>query len=373
MSEIHLVMLVAGLLIGIGAGFVMHRADYCVAGMFRDLFLFRTTRMLKSLILLVAFSMLLFEIIRLSGWVAVPFPFFGSPSLINLFGGMLFGIGMVLAGGCVVGSLYKLGSGSLPGLLAFVGLLVGSVLYALLHPVWVLFSKQFALPTRAVTLPQLLHVPPWLLVLPLSCLLLLVVWRWYKQGKLSDPLVVEGYLQPWQAALVLALLGAAAVAVLGMPMGITTSYAKFGATLLQPLAPDFYATIAYFKLMPVSYTPPLGGVPLTGGPGPQLDAVALVQYPLIFGIMLGAAFSAFRLGEWRVSGRLPLRQAVSAVAGGLIMGLASRMAPACNIWHLFGGLPILALQSVLFVIGLLPGAWLGGLLLTRVVIPQKDC
>jgi len=50
------------------------------------------------------------------------------------------------------------------------------------------------------------------------------------------------------------------------------------------------------------------------------------------------------------------------------MGVAARMAPACNVWHLLGGVPILAAQSILFVLGMVPGAWLGSRLLTRLVL-----
>jgi hypothetical protein len=182
--------------------------------------------------------------------------------------------------------------------------------------------------------------------------------------------VVDGYIQPWQAALGLAALGVVSVLLLGMPMGITTSYTKFGAIILKPLAPEFFDSLSYFKLLPLKYTPPLGGIPVTGGPGPALDAVSLVQYPLIAGIVAGAAFSSIKLGEWKFYFNLPWQQVFSAVLGGVIMGLASRMAPACNIWHLFGGLPILALQSILFLLGLLPGAWVGGILLTRFVLPK---
>lgn len=364
-----MIMLAAGLLLGLAAGFVMHRSDYCVAGMFRDLFLFRSTLLPRTLVLLVGLSLVLFELVRLSGLVAFPFPFFGPPSGVNLVGGFLFGIGMVLAGGCVVGTLYKLGAGRFPSLLALIGLVAGSTLYAFVHPGWAAFSRMLALPTRAVTLPQLLGLPPWLLTVPVGCLLLGLVFVWFRQGRLRQHGVVEGYLQPWQAALGLALIGVASVLLLGMPMGITTSYSKVGAMLLTGVAPELVAGTPYFQLQPLNYLPPLGGGPLTGGPGPLLDGVALVQFPLIIGIAAGSALSALLLGEWQLHLRLPWRQVLSALLGGLLMGLASRMAPACNIWHLFGGLPILAMQSLLFLAGLLPGAWLGGLLLTRLVMP----
>jgi uncharacterized membrane protein YedE/YeeE len=363
-------MMLGGLVLGLLAGLLMHRADYCVAGMFRDLFLFRSTTMLKTLLLLVLISMLFFVAIQAVGLVPVPFPFFGPPSGGNLLGGFLFGIGMVLAGGCVVGTLYKLGAGSFPSLLTFLGLVAGSTLYAEFHPWWSSLVKSLVFPTKAVTLPQLLGVAPWLSVSLLALVLLPLVLYWLKAGRMNQPSVVDGYLQPWKAAIGLALIGTLTVLILGMPMGITTSYAKFGAMLLHPVMPNHYESLSYFQLQPLHYTPPLGGGLLTGGPGYQLDGVALVQFPLIIGIVLGAAWSAIRLGEWQIRLKLPWRQVLSALAGGVIMGLASRMAPACNIWHLFGGLPILALQSFLFLAGLLPGAWLGGIILTRLVMPR---
>ena len=58
----------------------------------------------------------------------------------------------------------------------------------------------------------------------------------------------------------------------------------------------------------------------------------------------------------------------SAGSGKTILALAARMVPSCNVWHLMGGLPILAVQSILFLIGLIPGAWLGSLILSRVIL-----
>ncbi|HYQ48325.1 MAG TPA: hypothetical protein VEP69_04600, partial [Thermodesulfovibrionales bacterium] len=49
----------------------------------------------------------------------------------------------------------------------------------------------------------------------------------------------------------------------------------------------------------------------------------------------------------------------------------SRIAPTCNVWHLLGGLPILSASSILFTAGLFPGAWIGGLILTRAVLTAR--
>ncbi|MEJ2201998.1 MAG: YeeE/YedE thiosulfate transporter family protein, partial [Desulfuromonadaceae bacterium] len=101
---------------------------------------------------------------------------------------------------------------------------------------------------------------------------------------------------------------------------------------------------------------------------PHLDAIALVQFPVMAGIILGSAGSALQLGEWHFFTRIPIRQCLWTLLGGTMMGLASRLAPACNVWHLLGGLPMLAGQSLLFLLGLFPGAWLGSKLLSRYVL-----
>ena len=369
-THVYLLMIAGGFVLGVVTGWLLHRSDFCIAGMFRDLFLFRSTTMLKSLLLLIVVAMLLFELIRLSGLVSFPFPKYGIPTGTNVLGGFLFGTGMVLAGGCVLGTLYRLGAGSFPSLLAFIGLITGSTLYAELHPCWSTLAKALSLPTSAITLPELLSVPAWLMVMALLLFLLPLLWRWYGQGKLQKPVVVEGYLQPWQVAIGLALVSATFLLVIGLPMGITTSFSKLGAMLLQLVAPEYCATLVYFQKQSFQYVPSMGGGVVTGAPGPLLDGVALVQFPLISGILAGSAWSAISLGEWRMQFRLPLRQVLSALLGGVIMGLASRMTPSCNVWHMLGGLPVMGLQSILFIAGMLPGAWIGGILLTRLVVPR---
>lgn len=369
----YFIVVLASFALGWGAGFVMHRSDFCMTGMFRDLFLFRSTFMLRILGLLIVVTMVLFEGARLLGWlVPYPFPLLGPLSLASILGGLLFGIGMVLAGGCVVGSLYKMGAGSVLSAIAVLGLIAGSALYAEVHPWWAALARATAILPGKATLPQMLGVAPTLLIAPAAVVMAYALYRSGKHEGWQRPAFADGYLQPWKAALALSLIGLASYVVVGMPLGITTAYAKIGAFLEQAAIPDHVAALSYFKAQPLNYALPLSGALMRGGPGPALDGISAIQFPLILGIVLGANFSAVALGELRLYWRVPLRQYLSALAGGLVMGLAARMAPACNVWHLMGGLPVLAGQSLLFVAGLLPGAWLGTRLLVGVVLRSRE-
>jgi uncharacterized membrane protein YedE/YeeE len=360
-------IVVAGLLGGAAAGAVMHRADFCIAGAFRDLFLFKRFFMMRILLLLVASSAVAFDLARRLGLLPFyPFPLLGDPSLSNIAGGLLFGVGMVAAGGCVVGTLYRSGTGNLPAMAAVAGLVLGSAIYAEIHPAWAAFARSTAFLRGRATIPGLLGVDPTWLVVPLAAASAVAIVRWRSRGLLVLRTPVEGFVQPWAAAVALSLLGLFSWIVAGMPFGITTSYAKAAAWIESAVIPGHFASVAFFKAVPLDVTYP-SGMKLQGGPGPGFDGISLVQFPLIAGIVAGSFLSAVSLGEFRIGRGVPARQIAFGLAGGVMMGLASRMAPGCNVWHVMGGLPILAIPSILFTLALLPGAWIGGRILGRVV------
>ncbi len=84
------------LLLGLILGSVSYRADFCLAGMFRDIFLFRNYSMLRSLAVSLAAAMVLFFLIRRLGLAVFnPLPVFKYPSIATLAGGFVFGVGMV--------------------------------------------------------------------------------------------------------------------------------------------------------------------------------------------------------------------------------------------------------------------------------------
>ena len=352
---------------GFASGYLMHRSDFCMAGAFRDLFMFSRSTMLKALLVLIATAALLFEIESLLGLVVTPFPFFTAPTLFGLLGGILFGFGMVIAGGCVIGVLYKSGSGSRPALTALVGLIVGSGIYAEFHQTITPLINQTKL-TTSVTLPQLTGVSTvwWMLVLVAGTVF--AGRRWLQSGDLKRTSAADGYVQPWQAAVMLALLVAVGAAVSGVPFGVTTSYLKFAAVFEQLLVPQHMATLPLFAAQPISHMIPLSGDTLVGGAGPGIDVVALIQYPIILGIILGATWSSARLKEWSWHGHFPLAQAVTVFSGGIFMAFGARFASGCNVWHLWGGLPVFAIQSLLFLLGLFPGALLGSQVIKRIIL-----
>lgn len=142
LSQIFFLNLALGLILG----FVFHRSDLCMAGMFRDIFLLKRTFLLRILYLQVIVTMAFFFIAKEAGLISLyPPPNLNIASLGTLIGGMVFGIGMVLAGGGVIGTLYKMGSGSIISIIAFSGLIIGSAVFAEFYPFWTGFSKNHGL------------------------------------------------------------------------------------------------------------------------------------------------------------------------------------------------------------------------------------
>jgi uncharacterized protein len=104
---------VRALIVGAGfaIGFVMHRSRLCFARAFREPFVTAEGQMTKAVLLALAIGIpvaaLLFEKKVIDPYAAIP-PMFWIGSLA---GGVVFGIGMVMGGGCASGSLWRMGEG----------------------------------------------------------------------------------------------------------------------------------------------------------------------------------------------------------------------------------------------------------------------
>jgi len=119
-------------LAGFAIGFVMHRSRFCVARAVREPFMTAEGDMTKAVILALAVgtpvASLIFQAELLDPYTAIPPRFW----LGSLLGGTVFGLGMVFAGGCGTGSLWRVGEGHLKLWVAvFFFAWVGSIAHAL--------------------------------------------------------------------------------------------------------------------------------------------------------------------------------------------------------------------------------------------------
>jgi uncharacterized membrane protein YedE/YeeE len=114
------------LLFGVVFGVVFQRSRFCLVRAFREPFLTGDAEHTRAAALALAISALGFAILKVtdlkdqSEWV---FPAAGAGALV---GGFLFGIGMTLAGGCGVGSIWRAGEGQVKLWVAIAGFAIAA-------------------------------------------------------------------------------------------------------------------------------------------------------------------------------------------------------------------------------------------------------
>ena len=99
------------LLFGVAFGFVFQRSRFCLVRAFREPFMTGDGEHTRAAALAVVLSMLGFAVLKFTDlkdrgeWV------FASAGIGALLGGLLFGVGMTLAGGCGAGAIWRAGEG----------------------------------------------------------------------------------------------------------------------------------------------------------------------------------------------------------------------------------------------------------------------
>jgi uncharacterized protein len=368
--------------LGLGVGIVLQRGRLCFAGAFRDLFLMKNGTMMRAIIVGLAIMAPVFALIESR---AVPEPSFGAlpggahvvPLGLNLAaGGLLFGIGMVVAGGCVSGTLYRIGEGYLASWASLVGILLGLSLAAHTWDAWYSWTIQAA-PTAWLPASLGYGGAVGLTWLALAGAFVGALW-WETRGAVASPfappsarkaagpvtfgqhlralrasVLVKGW-PPLAAVTALAVLNIGAF-LIDTPLGVTGELAAWA---------DRAAGVVGLAAGPLLGADTLAGCNLALGSatGGVINATTLLDAGLVFGALLAALAAR----EFKVRVARQRRRYVQSFVGGSLMGYGAGIGVGCTIGAFFSAIPSLGLSGWLFGLALLFGAGIGTQLIRRI-------
>ena len=322
-------------LYGLGAalGLVLYHAAFGFTSAWRVFIADRRGEGLRAQMVMLAIAVLLFFPVLAAGslWGQ---PVQGNVSPIGvslLVGAFVFGIGMQIGGGCASGTLYTVGGGSVRMVLTLLAFIAGSALGAA-HLHW--WAAQWHL--RPISLVQDWGVGPALLLnlaLFAAIAALTVALERRRHGRLvaAKPSPRAGLARvlrgPWPmlgGAVALAVLNFATLALAGKPWGITSAFALWGSKAAVAVGIDA-ASWPYWQA-------PAARAALEGSVLRDVTSV------MDFGIVLGALLASALAGRFSPGLRVPLRSALAAVIGGVMLGYGARLAYGCNIGAYFSGI-----------------------------------
>jgi uncharacterized membrane protein YedE/YeeE len=111
---------------GLAYGVLLQYGRFCMASAVRDLFAVKVPRMAVGVMIATALFSITAGMVTVGGYST----FHANPlGWHGIFGGLIFGFGMVFAGGCASGSLYKSGEGNMSSMLVLVSISFSQALF----------------------------------------------------------------------------------------------------------------------------------------------------------------------------------------------------------------------------------------------------
>jgi hypothetical protein len=327
-----------GLALGILFGFALQRGRFCMNSAFRDILVLKDYDLIKSVGVAILLAMAGFAIMGMTGIVQLnPKPLLWGA---NILGGLVFGMGMVVAGGCASGITYRAGEGMVGAMAAVGGFSLAALMAAM--GVFKPFVGSLQESTKVMmadgaspTLANIFGLPQYVMALGIVIVasgLWIYLARRNKAedygddepATLSERIFKRGW--GWLASgLVIGVISIAAfplsaAAGRNYPLGITGGW------------------VAVFKSL------------VTGENAMSWEAF------LVLGVVLGAVIAALIAGEIGLRAPAP-KMLVQTFGGGLMMGFGAVCASGCNVGHILSGVPQLSLGSIVGGASIVLGAW----------------
>ncbi len=320
MDDLPWMLSLSALGTGLIFGYVIQRGGFCLTRALSNAVLMRDGNILRAYVLALLVAMVGVQLIETLGLVDIPL----RPLrwLSNIAGGLLFGVGMILSGGCSGSTWYRVGEGAIGAWVVLLGFAIGATTagIGLLSPLRSLLQK----PTITVgdgaapTLANIAGLSPWIVIVVLAVL----GGVWLMRGP-REP----GHGKwPWPAT------GAAVGVVIALGWW-TSAYGD------RPVGITFAANTGHL----LTY-------PMVGYPNRVTWSMLMA-----LGVPVGAFIAAWTTNQfgWKLPAASSL---VKIFAGGLLMGAAALVAEGCNINQGLTNSATLALGSLLTFASMCAGA-----------------
>ena len=331
-------------------GAITQRTNFCTMGSVADIFTFGDWTRMRQWLLAIAVAILGTNLLAATATIDTADSFYTSPRfmpLAYLIGGLLFGFGMVLTGGCGSKSLVRAGGGSLKSLVVLV--VLGIVAYISLRGLLAVFRVGVIEPVGArLATPQ--DLPSLLagigvskaalqvgLALLMSGFLLVLVFR-DRSFRTFDNLL---------AGLGIGAIIVAAWAISGTighieehPNTLQQAFLRTNSGRMESLS--FVAPVAYTidYLMFFSDT----------------SKVITIGIAAVLGMLAGSAAYAIAAGKFRWEGFRDTEDTANHLVGAALMGFGGVTALGCTVGQGLSGVSTLAVGSFIAVAAIVAGA-----------------
>jgi len=357
--------------VGVLFGFFLQKGDLCGSSAFSEVVLFRDARKIRGLWMAIVVSMASLAAGDLLGWIQLnPKPLAWASVLV---GGAVFGVGMVLAGGCVSGCLFKGAAGNLNAVAALIAMPFGIALveYGPLHPLHLKLKvlKVSAERGGPVTLSSLTGLPFWALALAFAAATAAAALLLHRRGRTAgpgehpaeDPHAASRILgrswKPWAAGIAIGLLAlpatlSSAASGRNYPLGVT--HGVLHTALLITDAPVRHV---------VAPPSPAPDAPASKAPKPRKKVVWWLVL-MVGGLVIGSHLSGRMSGQAKLLPKPP-EQILTALGGGFLVGAGAALAGGCVVGNILSGWALMSVGTMLFGVVTILANWAATFLYLR--------
>ena len=352
MASGNILSVISAILLGLMLGYILQRGRFCLNSAFRDIIFIKDLTFFRAYLLCVVVAVVGTNLLEDFGllrafdqetghYVAVELMRQSFVPVANILGGFLFGMGIVLAGGCASGIVYRIGEGQVSTLTAIIGFFFGVVMTTegMLSPVY-RYLKSFKVEIAGKSNPALWDlfgngpVVKWVTIGLFSAGVLLFVMRGKPSfGKNSRSL-------SWGlTGVLIGLLTVAAWMISSYFGGVPR-----GLAITTPLR-EFFNAVLYKS---------------SHSPFPEFSFLGIFTGTwgvfFIFAVPFGAFISAMALKEfkWKIP---QAKEFLTVFFGSILMGVGAVIAGGCNLGHGVTGFSTMAVSSMVSITAILLGNW----------------